>query len=821
MKKKLILATAIVLLLAIGLTMLVGCDEIFTRNDMRDMTQVVARVHYGNETADIYKYELRSSFSSYAYYYVNYYGMSAESAARYILQSLAQQKLLVLYAREQVAKLENKTNPDGTIPATKELLNEAEQNKAVKDANDSMLSSLKTLIQNAITEDNYNNATNEGSADKTEDEDDDEEITEPVIVRFESNGGTEIERQRIQKGKKATEPDDPTKDGYTFYGWYADKEYAESDAFDLEATEYDFDSAVNDSLTLYAKWAKYDAPRTALPEEEEEEEEFDPDEPLKDEDRVTPFIEWDDAKLYDEIKEEDFVEKITLDEGEELEPVLKKYIGDALSTLKKNLRTNLYKNGNDEQKDYEECWEYYLNNQYESLIVDRFERVLCADLTATEEEIQAEFDRVVANNKESFELSDTAYSSALTGSLDSTYYHQMEELEGSYGFVTNILLRLDDEQLNKLTAQLNANPANKEAVRVLRNKYLSELTVKVSNPKYDADAKVEKDDEEIELRDPMTDPKNPYNPSGKTSDYDHSYQFKKSGDGDTAVYENNYNEILSFGKKLGEDGNPTDEYEIKFQATEHPAMAYLLEKVHAFDKDGKTGIIHQIYNSFKKVQDVCAADGLDRLTEVYWLRKMASTWAYLVGDDTGAVTSSSNNNGLGYLISPEGETSSYLPDFTDYARKLIAAGTGSYALGEINPETDFLGAQDATGELAGNNKAYVVADSFIESGSTSNAYAGIFVLLNTYTVWDSELYKSYSENDLPSDDYTLPLDFIYDITLKQEDRKTLSELIKDNLETAKKTNYYNVNVNTMGNEHMEDDIEYFEKAYKSIWKDYD
>ena len=95
MKKKLIVATAIVLLLAMSVTMFAGCDEIFKKNDKRDAQQVVASVSYDSEkfgtlTDNVYKYELASSFNSYAYYYVNYYGMTYEAAAKNIAQSLAQ-----------------------------------------------------------------------------------------------------------------------------------------------------------------------------------------------------------------------------------------------------------------------------------------------------------------------------------------------------------------------------------------------------------------------------------------------------------------------------------------------------------------------------------------------------------------------------------------------------------------------------------------------------------------------------------------------------------------------------------------------------------
>lgn len=105
MKKKLIVATALVLVFAISMTLFVGCDEIFKKNDKRDAQQVVASVTYngefGKQTENVYKFELASSFNSYAYYYVNYYGMTYEAAANSLAQSLAQQKLLVLFAKRR------------------------------------------------------------------------------------------------------------------------------------------------------------------------------------------------------------------------------------------------------------------------------------------------------------------------------------------------------------------------------------------------------------------------------------------------------------------------------------------------------------------------------------------------------------------------------------------------------------------------------------------------------------------------------------------------------------------------------------------------
>ena len=176
MKKKLIVATVLILLLALSLTMLVGCDEIFKKNDERDAKQVVATVNYNGQSADIYKFELAASFNQYAYAYNSYYGMTYEQAADYILQSLAQQKLLVLYAMEKVPTI----GKFETAPKTlEEMLSKSELNKAVENANDSMLSALNSLIEEDIAEDKYNSGSNNSSTSDDDDEDD-EEITEPV-----------------------------------------------------------------------------------------------------------------------------------------------------------------------------------------------------------------------------------------------------------------------------------------------------------------------------------------------------------------------------------------------------------------------------------------------------------------------------------------------------------------------------------------------------------------------------------------------------------------------------------------------------------------
>ena len=64
------------------------------------------------------------------------------------------------------------------------------------------------------------------------------------LVEFDSNGGTKVQSQNVEKGGKVTKPNDPTREGFTFDSWLLDDE------------EYDFDLEVTDDLVLVAKWNK-------------------------------------------------------------------------------------------------------------------------------------------------------------------------------------------------------------------------------------------------------------------------------------------------------------------------------------------------------------------------------------------------------------------------------------------------------------------------------------------------------------------------------------------------------------------------------------
>lgn len=66
------------------------------------------------------------------------------------------------------------------------------------------------------------------------------------VVTFNSMGGSAVDSQTVVGGV-VTQPAEPTKDGYTFSGWYTDEACT---------TPFDFSTPVSEPITLYAGWTE-------------------------------------------------------------------------------------------------------------------------------------------------------------------------------------------------------------------------------------------------------------------------------------------------------------------------------------------------------------------------------------------------------------------------------------------------------------------------------------------------------------------------------------------------------------------------------------
>ena len=775
MKKRIAILLVLLLVVSVCVGALVGCDAIISLNEERDAKQVVATVNYAGQTAEVYKYELAMSFNSYAYIYNAYYGMTYQQAADYLLQSLAQRELLVLFAKDTLVKMDD---PDASAVgvSTESLLSAAEKDRAIRNVNEDVLSAVNSALASLIS---ANTSSSSGSgSDKGEYEEYNGD--DAITVRFNSQGGSEVERQRIKNGTEAFEPTDPTREGYTFYGWYTDKECTDGNKFDFDAPVTLEEG--QKSITLYAKWAPYLEPRPVREAAEEDPDaDYDPDD-----NTVEPSARafGHDDKLTEEYRalimngEEELETLSTYSEAKKKE-YLEKYLDDAAEDVADDfaqLRTS---------------YDYYLENEMDSLLITRLERKVGESASVTQEEVEARFDSMVAANKEAYGGNRTSYESALTSSLASSYYHEYTSAEERYGFVINILLRLPDEDLAKLTEMVNdgSYQGNKSIITQKRDELLSAMEINVSNPNYDPDYTCDKHSCSASSDcDPMTCP-----------------EHECAGTMDEG---SDLNKIVEFVYD-----KETGEAEIKRNATACPSMAYLPETVPAFSTDEVTGIVDQIYASFEAVTQA-VEDGMPHVLGVYWMRELATTWLYLVGDDEGGTSSDSNNGGLGYLVTPEGTDSGYIESFTEQARALIKQGTGAY--------------ERTAGGGATENNFYVFGDNFIESGSTNGAYAGIFILVATSVPYDTALYGitegadgNLTETALTFEDGVLPLSYVVEYGPTLEDCVTIRQQIEDTLLSGKQSAIYEEKVNAFGVATYQNNISYNKDAYKSLWKDLD
>lgn len=70
-------------------------------------------------------------------------------------------------------------------------------------------------------------------------------LGETFVVTFHND--SEVHRQTVAKGQSVTEPEDPTRRGYRFKGWYSARNGGD---------RFDFDTPIFEDVDLYARWSK-------------------------------------------------------------------------------------------------------------------------------------------------------------------------------------------------------------------------------------------------------------------------------------------------------------------------------------------------------------------------------------------------------------------------------------------------------------------------------------------------------------------------------------------------------------------------------------
>ena len=93
---------------------------------------------------------------------------------------------------------------------------------------------LKAKWEKIVTSNTTTNNNNNSNSSQT--------IVKKYTITFDSNGGSVVSSQTVAEGSKATQPSNPTRNGYTFAGWT------------LNGSTYNFSSPVTNNITLVANW---------------------------------------------------------------------------------------------------------------------------------------------------------------------------------------------------------------------------------------------------------------------------------------------------------------------------------------------------------------------------------------------------------------------------------------------------------------------------------------------------------------------------------------------------------------------------------------
>ena len=99
-------------------------------------------------------------------------------------------------------------------------------------------------------------------------------VKQTFTVTFNTDGGSSVSDQTVEKGNKVVKPANPTKEGYTF------------DCWTIGLLEFNFNTAINQNITLTARWTRNADPSTPVVK------------------HTVKFIDWDGTVIKTEVVED-------------------------------------------------------------------------------------------------------------------------------------------------------------------------------------------------------------------------------------------------------------------------------------------------------------------------------------------------------------------------------------------------------------------------------------------------------------------------------------------------------------------------------------
>lgn len=244
MKRKL-LAIVVVLIVVASLT--VGCSSgLFEKDGDRDYHQVVATVQYNQMSEPIYKGDVLVYYSQYAAMYIQYYGMSSEDVVNYFYDTLSKQKLLLLYAKDYLAKNDLGITDDAAIAklSNADFLTVDERRYCIEMTNKTFEDSWQQLISDLEEEQKQNAGTDDENKEETTETDNDLPAARPT--REEATESDEYEDEGLTDESKLPEK---------FTDYVKDKISAEED----KTAQKNMQTALNDlNKNLSSSYKDYD-----------------------------------------------------------------------------------------------------------------------------------------------------------------------------------------------------------------------------------------------------------------------------------------------------------------------------------------------------------------------------------------------------------------------------------------------------------------------------------------------------------------------------------------------------------------------------------
>ncbi len=169
---------------------------------------------------------------------------SSESSSKEEITSSSSKEVVSSSSEEVTSSSEDEVNSSSSEEnksSSEEEISSSSEEEGSSSSEDQTSSSSE---ESSSSEDQSSSSSEDQSSSSSEDSSSEEEINH-YTVSFDSMGGSEVETQTIEEGGKATRPTDPTKDDYTFGGWFLSSSYKK---------EFDFETPITTDYILFAKW---------------------------------------------------------------------------------------------------------------------------------------------------------------------------------------------------------------------------------------------------------------------------------------------------------------------------------------------------------------------------------------------------------------------------------------------------------------------------------------------------------------------------------------------------------------------------------------